>query len=295
LVEHRVAFDFEVEFANGGGLQGQDFRLDIDGADIDDQTLASLIVADLRLLMVANVRILNKRIIMERHKRVSRPTDNRKSAVIDLSHGIRDGMTTLPGLPPPVIGTHLSRAESRAHYAEGVEFHIGTVEMVANTGTYLDVPFHRFPDGLDLADMPASRCVGLKGRVVRAGSDRAIDVDLLSDVDVWQRAVLFHTGWDRHFGTEAYAVDAPYLTEATVQRLVDARATLVGIDSLNVDATDRNIRPAHTLLLAAGIPILEHLTGLDQLPDEGFELTALAPRVVGLGTFPVRAVARLTT
>jgi len=131
--------------------------------------------------------------------------------------------------------------------------------------------------------------------VARVGAGaRGMGAAALADVDTWGKAVLFHTGWDRHFSTPAYGVGAPFVTEAAVRRLVAGGARLVGIDSVNIDDITTDTRPAHTLLLAAGIPIVEHLTALDQLPDRGFEVTALAPRVQGMGTFPVRAVARIT-
>ena len=212
---------------------------------------------------------------------------------IDLSHPIRSGETTYPGLPAPVLGTHLSREASRARYAPGTEFDIGTIAMVGNTGTYLDTPFHRYHDGFDLAALPLASCVDLDGVVVRVPDRRAIDADLLADVEVSNRAVLFHTGWSRHFGTPKYGTGAPFLTEGAARRLVDGGATLVGIDSVNIDDTDGNARPAHTTLLAAGIPIVEHLTHLERLPDRGFRFTALPAPVVGLGTFPVRAIARI--
>ena len=294
MTQKRAVFDFEVDFANGGGLQGQDFRLDIEGDDVDDATLARFIVADLRLLMVGAVRIVNRRIIDEPHKRRPAVTGAGTGELIDLSHPISDGMVTYPGLPAPTIGSHLTREASRERYSVGTEFFIGTISMVANTGTYLDAPFHRYPDGADLAGLPAASCAGLEGVVIRHSEGRAIDADALADVETWGRAVLFHTGWDRNFGTPAYGVDAPFLTDAAARRLVDGGAALVGIDSVNVDDITAGDRPAHSRLLAAGTPILEHLTGLEQLPDRGFELTALAPRIVGLGTFPVRAVARIT-
>lgn len=291
MPDHRVVFDFEIEFSNGGGLQGQGFRLDIDGDDIADEALAELLVADLRLLMVGPVRITAKRVIEEPHERLAGPT--RQDRLVDLSHPIRAGMITYPGLPAPVIGTHLSREDSRQRYAPGTEFVIGTISMVGNTGTYVDAPFHRFPDGADLARIPLSALTDVPGLVIRAGERRAVDADALDGVDLGGRAVLFHTGWDRHFGTPAYAVEAPFLTAAAANRLIDGGAALVGIDSLNVDSTDGNDRPVHTALLAAGIPIVEHLAGLDELPDRGFELTALPAPIEGLGSFPVRAVARV--
>jgi kynurenine formamidase len=293
VTDHRVVFDFEIEFANGGGLQGHDFRLDIDGDDIAGEALAELLVADLRLLMVGSVRITAKRVIEEPHKRRPEPAAGAPDRLVDLSHPIRDGMITYPGLPAPVIGTNLSREDSRQRYAPETEFLIGSISMVGNTGTYVDAPFHRYPEGADLAGLPLSVLTDVPGMVIRVAGRRAIDTDALDGVDVDGRAVLFHTGWDRHFGTPAYTVEAPFLTGAAAGRLIDGGAALVGIDGLNIDSTDGNERPVHTALLAAGIPIIEHMTGLAQLPDEGFELTAVPAPVEGLGSFPVRAVARV--
>jgi arylformamidase len=211
----------------------------------------------------------------------------------ELSHPIRDGMVTYPGIPAPEIGTFLSREDSRERYAPGTEFFIGTISMAANTGTYIDVPFHRFPDGADLAATPAEALAYLPGLVIRTGEGPAIEPACLEGHELGGRAVLFHTGWDRHFGTPAYGEGAPYLTEETAARLVAAGAALVGIDSLNIDSTADPRRPVHTALLAAGIPIIEHLTGLSQVPDAGFEVTALPAPVMGLGSFPVRVIARV--
>jgi arylformamidase len=291
VADHRVVFDFEVEFVNGGGLQGHGFRLDIDADVIADEALAELLVADLRLLMVGAVRITARRVIEEPHKRRAGPTA--QDRLVDLSHPIRDGMVTYPGLPAPVIGAHLSREDSRQRYAPGTEFFIGSISMVGNTGTYVDAPFHRYPDGADLAGLPLSALTDAPGVVIRAAGRRAVDADALDGVDVYGRAVLFHTGWDGHFGTPAYAVEAPFLTAAAAGQLIDGGAMLVGIDSLNIDSTDGNQRPVHTALLRAGIPIVEHLTRLGDLPAEGFDVTALPAPVVGLGSFPVRVVARV--
>jgi len=211
--------------------------------------------------------------------------------IVDISHPIREGMVTYPGLPGPVLRTHLSREDSRAHYAGGTEFHIGAIDMVANTGTYIDAPFHRYPDGIDVAGLPLERLVGVQGVVVDPW-DRAIGPRVFDDVEVSGKAVLIRTGWDTRFGQADYLGDHPHLTEAGAQRLVDDGAWLVGIDSANIDETSQGLRPAHTLLLAAGIPVLEHLARLDQLPDGPFEVFAIPAPVVGMGTFPVRAVAR---
>jgi kynurenine formamidase len=209
---------------------------------------------------------------------------------IDLSHTIYDGLVTYPGLPAPAIRDHLSRVDSRKSYAPGTEFHIGRIEMVANTGTYLDSPSHRFEGKSDLSELRLDVLADLDGTVVRPPrGPRPIDASALDGVEVRGKAVLVETGWDRHFGTPAYASGHPFLTRDAAQRLADAGAALVGIDSLNIDDTADGTRPAHTILLGAGIPIVEHLTGLAALPAQGFRFFAVPPKVRGMGTFPVRA------
>jgi kynurenine formamidase len=212
--------------------------------------------------------------------------------LIDLSHPIEDGMVTYPGLPAPEITEHLTREASRERYAPGTEFSIGRITMVANTGTYLDSPFHRFAEGPDLARLRLERTADLPGVVVRVPEDvTAIGVPDLPVEDPRGRAVLFHTGWDRHWRTAAYGSGSPFLTRQTAEWLVAQDAALVGIDSLNIDDAADASRPAHTVLLEAGIPIVEHLTGLDQLPADGFRLHAAPSAVVGFGTWPVRVYA----
>jgi kynurenine formamidase len=296
--EHRVQFDFEIDFSNDGGIQGQGFRLDIDGEDISDEELAIAIIRDLRLLMVGEVRILNKQIIREPHKR-SRGTgeagygDGRDR--IDLSHVVEDGMVTYPGLPAPVICDFLSREQSRARYAPGTEFQIGAIELCGNTGTYLDSPFHRYADGTDLAGLPLERLAELDGIVVDVSGQagRAVDRNQLLPYDVRGKAVLVRTGWDRHWRTDAYFHGHPFLTAAAAEHLAAEGAALVGIDSLNIDDTSGGDRPAHSTLLAAGIPICEHLTNLAALPIQGFRFSAVPVKVHGMGTFPVRAYATI--
>lgn len=214
--------------------------------------------------------------------------------LIDLSHVIEDGMVTYRGLPAPHICDFLSREASRANYEPGTEFHIGQITMVANTGTYLDTPFHRYADGDDLSEVALDRTVDLPGLVVRCGDRQAIGPELLEGLDLRGRAILFHTGWDRHWRTEAYYADHPFLTEAAARRLVEGGAALVGIDSHNIDDTRTRTRPVHTVLLGAGTLIVEHMTGLEALPDGApFRFFAAPPKVKGFGTFPVRAFARL--
>ena len=218
--------------------------------------------------------------------------------LIDLSHTVEDGMITYRGLPGPAICDFWSRESSRGHYAEGVTFQIGRIDMVANTGTYLDTPFHRYADGHDLADLPLARCADLPGVVVRAREgETAIGPERFAGLDLAGRAVLVHTGWDRHWGSDAYFEGHPFLTAEAAEALVAAGAALVGIDSLNIDAAEDLRRPVHSTLLAAGIPIVEHMTGLAALPavpgDGGFRFSAVPVKVRGMGTFPVRAFARL--
>lgn len=217
-----------------------------------------------------------------------------RARFVELSHAIEDGLVTYPGLPAPRIVEHMTRAASRAHYAPGTEFSIAKLELVANTGTYLDAPFHRFEGGADLAGLTLETLVDLPGLVLRApAGHRALGPELLAGRELAGRAVLFATGWSRHFGTPAYAEGHPFVTRTAAEELVRRGATLVGIDSLNIDDTRDGERPAHTLLLGAGIHVVEHLTNLHQLPDTGFRFSAAPPRIRGLGSFPVRAFARL--
>ncbi len=299
MTEKRACFDFEIDFSNGGGIQGQGFRLDIDGDDITDDALAAYIIRDLNLLMVGEARILNKAIIEESHKRKTPASTGgiikMDGIQIDLSHKIENGMTTYKGLPGPIICDHLSFAESRTFYAEGTEFQIGRIDMVSNTGTYIDTPYHRYPEAPDLCGLPLHRVSDVPGIVVRlAGMNtRAIDWMAFAATDVTGKAVLIHTGWSAHWGTERYFDGHPYLTESAAEFLRDRGAILVGIDSLNIDDTSGNTRPVHSVLLADGIPIVEHLTNLDTLPNSGFRFSAVPPKIQGMGTFPVRAHARL--
>jgi kynurenine formamidase len=211
--------------------------------------------------------------------------------LIDLSHVIEDGMVTYPGLPGPQITPHLTREASRGSYAPGTEFAIDRISMVGNTGTYLDSPYHRHADGVDLAGLPLASLADLPTVVIRtAGSgSRAVDLAELKAVDVGGAAVLLHTGGDEHWGTPQYAEAAPFLTEAGARWLAEQHAALVGIDAVNIDDVDDRARPAHTVLLAAGIPIVEHLTGLAGAPALGARFSAVPPRVARFGTFPVRA------
>jgi arylformamidase len=214
--------------------------------------------------------------------------------LVDLNHIIVAGMTTYPGLPGPELTAHLTRAASREHYAPGVEFSIDRISMVGNTGTYVDSPYHRYADGADLADLPLESVADLPSIVVRltGRAERGIGPADLAGYDLAGSAVLLHTGWDRHWGTPAYGDPAPYLTGPGAAALVDAGVRLVGIDSVNIDDHHGGgHRPAHSILLAAGVPVLEHLTNLAALPDTGARLHAAPPRVRSFSTFPVRAYA----
>jgi arylformamidase len=214
---------------------------------------------------------------------------------IDLSHTVEHGMITYKGLPAPIICDYLSREASRARYAPGTEFHIGKIEMVANTGTYLDSPFHRYPDGDDLAQLKLESLANLDCVVVRvtARQDRAIDRLPFDSAILRGKAVLFHTGWDAHWRTDQYFENHPYVTAELAEQLVAARAALVGIDSFNIDSTDDGTRPVHSALLGAGIPIVEHLCGLATVPERGARFFAVPVKVKGMGTFPVRAFVKV--
>jgi kynurenine formamidase len=213
---------------------------------------------------------------------------------VDLSHTIEHAMTTHPGLPGPLICDFLSREASRGRFAPGVEFHIGRIDMVANTGTYLDSPFHRYADGKDLSALPLGSLAGLEAVVIRGpAAGRAIDRAAFAGRAVGGKAVLVRTGWDAHWRTPTYLEGNPYLTADAAAYLVAEGAALVGIDSLNIDDIEDLERPVHSTLLAAEIPIVEHLCHLGRLPDAGFRFSAVPPKVAGFGTFPVRAFATL--
>lgn len=211
--------------------------------------------------------------------------------LLDLSHAVEDGMTTYPGLPGPRICDFLSREASKAHYAPGTAFHIGRIDMVANTGTYLDAPFHRYEDGIDLAELPLESLADLETVVVDApvGRGRAIDASAFAGLDLRERAVLVRTGWSRHWRTDAYLSGHPFLTADAAVALRDAGARLVGIDSLNIDDTSGGERPVHSTLLRRDIPIVEHLANLEAVPERGARFFAVPVKVKAMGTFPVRA------
>ena len=224
-------------------------------------------------------------------KRGSGEAGKRESSLIDLSHTIEHGMTTYPGLPGPLICDYLSREASRSRYAPGVEFQIGKIDMVANTGTYLDSPFHRYADGKDLSRLPLEALAALDGVVARVSppGGRAISWRAFEDLDVRGKAVLVHTGWDVHWRTEQYLSNNPFLTHDAAEYLVSGGAVLVGIDSLNIDDIGDPHRPVHSTLLGADIPIVEHMCNLAALPDRQFRFFAVPAKVAGFGTWPVRA------
>ena len=216
--------------------------------------------------------------------------------LIDLSHEVEHGMVTYKGLPTPIICDFLSREESRQHYADGTEFAIGKIELVANTGTYVDSPFHRFADGIDLSELPLESLVDLEGIVIHAQNHgRAIPATAFERLNLAGKAVLIHTNWSRHWRTDQYFEGHPFLTREAARYLADSHAAFVGIDTYNIDDTTDGTRPAHTILLGNRIPICEHMCGLEHLPDMGFRFHAAPVKVKAFGTFPVRAYAVLDT
>jgi arylformamidase len=296
MTDFRARFDASINFGNGGRLQTEDFLLDIPGQQIGEAELATLLVRHLGLLMVQDVQISNLSVIEAPHRGSRRTGPDLPSGrrLIDLSHVIHQGMVTYPGLPGPEFLPHLTRDASRSVYAAGTEFTIDRISMLGNTGTYLDSPFHRYPDGGDLAGLALAQLADLPIVMGRfAGSlERGIGPLALASLEIEGRAVLLHTGWDSRFGTDEYAGPAPYLTGDAARYLVEHGAALVGIDSVNIDDTiPGGERPAHSLLLAADIPVLEHLTNLGEVPADGARLHAAPPKVAGFGTFPVRAYA----
>ena len=322
MTEYRAHFDAEIDFVNGGGLRAEAFRLDLPSADLDEDAIGRLLVRHLGLALVGRVALSNLRIVEEPHRgsrgvadagagdgdaEAAHPGPSAapdagagagaaRGELVDLSHTVRAGLVTYPGIPAPTITPHLTREASREHYAPGTEFAIDLITMAGNTGTYLDSPYHRYAEGGDLASLSLDTLVALPAEVFHLtdASSRGIPAEVFLDRALAGTAVLLHTGWSRHFGTPEYAHGAPFLTEAGARHLVEAGVVLVGIDSLNIDDTESGgERPAHSVLLEAGVHVVEHLTALDRLPPRGARFTAVPPRVEGFGTFPVRAFAEL--
>jgi arylformamidase len=289
VTEYRASFDAVISFSNGGDLTAHGFRVDVPSSEVSDAEIAALFVGSLGLLMTDSVKLSNVEVFAEPHKGTrGGPSDHSRGGpgtggrLVELNHVIRAGMITYPGLPGPAI-------------APGTEFAIDELTLVGNTATYLDAPYHRYPDGADLSSIPLAETVDLPAIVVRVtgAGQHGIDVGALAALDVRGAAVLLHTGDDARFGSPAYAEGGHFLTRGGAAWLADHGPALVGIDALNIDDIDDGSRPAHTLLLAAGIPVVEHLTGLGQLPPSGARFTAVPLRIAGFGTIPVRAFARL--
>lgn len=310
MINRSVRFDFDAVSATGERLHGRDFRAEGESTALSDEVIVGRLVRDFALQTRPEVRIFNRRVVEHPSppsgetpiaQGGSVPDAPKRGRFVDLSHTIEDGMVTVRGFPASVVCDYLSHEDSRERYAVGTEFHIGRIDMVANTGTYVDSPFHRFADGADLRELPLTSLAELEVRVARVGArtarsvTRSTIVELLGAVPLRGRAVLVHTGWDENWGTERYFDDHPYLTADAAQYLTDQGAALVGIDSLNIDDTRDGHRPVHTRLLGAGIPIVEHLRGLEQLPIIGATFSAVPVKVRGMGTFPVRAYGRLPT
>lgn len=295
--EYRARFGFDIAFTNGGGMHGDGFRLDLPSPDLDAEAIGLLLIRHLGLTLVESVVLHDLEIVAEQHRgsRGVEATPTSARRIVDLSHPIHAGLVTYPGLPAPEITPFLTREDSRAKYAPGTEFAMDVITMIGNTGTYIDSPFHRYADGGDLSSLPLEKLVDLPAEVFHltdawSSGRRGIGSATLADRDLVGTAVLLHTGWDRYFGTTEYGRGAPFLTGAGAQALVDAGVALVGIDSLNIDDTESGgERPAHSTLLAAGIPVVEHLANLGLLPARGARFTAAPPAVAGFGTFPVRA------
>ncbi|MRG61661.1 cyclase family protein [Agromyces sp. CFH 90414] len=307
MTQYRAAFDADIAFVNGGGLRADGFRLDLPSADVTETQVAELLVRHLGLALVASVALTNLQVVEEAHKgsrgvadAVGEPGERAdapaRGELVDLSHPIREGLVTYPGIPAPTITPHLTREASRANYAPGTEFRMDVIHLAGNTGTYLDSPFHRYEGGGDLASLPLETLVGLRAEVFHLAdaTERGIPAEVFFERDLRGAAVLLDTGWVSRFGTPAYATGAPFLTGAGAQYLADVGVALVGIDSLNIDDTESGgERPAHSILLDAGIHVVEHLAALERVPARGARFTAVPPRIEGFGTFPVRAFAEL--
>jgi len=302
MQEHRAVFDVRIEFVNGGGLSAEGFRLDVPRADIEQAEAARLLVEHLGLAMVGRVVFDRFEIVEEPHKG---SRGMREPAVVaggapvrlvDLSHTLREGLVTYPGVPAPSLAPHLRRGEGS--YAPGTSFSMDILTIAGNTGTYLDTAWHRYEGGADLAALDLATLVDLPTEVfhLQDSTSRGIPASVFHDRDVRGKAVLLHTGWDARFGTPEYGVDAPYLSPEGVDHLARQGVLLVGIDSLNIDDTSpaaAGERPAHSVFLANGIHVVEHLTNLGALPPSGALFTAVPPKFEGTGTFTVRAYAKV--
>ncbi|AYG05236.1 cyclase family protein [Gryllotalpicola protaetiae] len=303
MTDYRAVFDAHISFVNGGSLSADGFRLDLPSDAISEAEIGRLLVQHLGLALVADVRLENLQVIEEQHRgsRGVEPLAAVATAdfrLVELSHTIREGMVTLPGIPSPGIRPHLTREQAVERYAPGTTFVMDVIDLAGNTGTYLDTPFHRYEGGSDLAATTLETLVDLPAEVFHLtdADARGIPASVFFDREVRGKAVLLHTGWDRHFGSPEYATDAPFLAPGGVAYLAEHGVTLVGIDSQNIDDTEADAggeRPEHSVFLAAGIHVVEHLTGLGELPPSGALFTAVPPRVEGFGTFPVRAFAKV--
>jgi arylformamidase len=292
VLQYRAELDAAVTLRSGGRVRAEGLYVDVPHADATGDDVKRALVGALGLHDVEQVELSRVRVFAE-----PAPVPGERPArtrFVELSHVIEAGLATTPGLPGPVIEPYMTWEQSRDRYAEGTEFSFDRIDMLGQTGTYLDTPRHRYEGGTDLAGLPLERLAELPAVLVRtAGSGRrAVDVGDLEPLTVAGHAVLLHTGGDRGWGTDRYPVDNPFLTEAGARLLAERGAALVGIDSVNVDdPRPGGERPVHSILLAAGIPIVENLTGLAGLPPSGFRFTAVPPRIAAFGTFPVRAYA----
>ena len=303
MTDYRAVFDVQIAFVNGGGLTAEGFRLDVPGSGTSERDVARLLVQHLGLALVGDVRFSRLQIVAERHKgsrgvREQRdPTRDVDHLLVDLSHTIREGMSTLPEASP-IITSLLSRQESTQRSATGTPSASDGMSLPENTGTCLDTSFHRHQDGADLPMVRLDSVVDLPTEVFHLSDavERGLPASVFHDRDVRGKAVLLHTGWDRHFGTPRYQDRAPFLRADGAQYLAAQGVRLVGIDSIDIDdlaVTARGERPARSFLLAAGIHVVEHLTGMDALPPADLTFTAVPLKVARLGTIPVRAFAKV--
>lgn len=304
MTDYRAVFDAHVSFVNGGSLSAQGFRLDVPDQDITEGELGRLLVQHLGLALVSEVRFDRLEIVAEQHKGSRGVADantsepDARARLVDLSHTISEGLVTLPGVPSPVITPHLTREQAVSRYAPGTTFVMDVISLPGNTGTYFDTAYHRYEDGADLAAVALETVVDVPAEVfhLEDALERGIPASVFYDRDVRGKAVLLHTGWDRHFGTPAYHDGAPFLRADGVAYLAEQGVRLVGIDSINIDDTSaaaKGERPAHSVFLASGIHVIEHLTKLGELPASGAAFTAVPPKVERFGTFPVRAFAKV--
>ena len=170
-------------------------------------------------------------------------------------------------------------------------FHIGLLTICTNTGTYLDVPFHRYADGHDLADLALEQVAGVPAVCsTAAASRRSTSRPTISSGSPGTRCSSAPTTQCTS-ARERTSRTTRTSSAASAEALVAADVACVGIDSMNIDGTATGDRPVHSILLRRGSRSSSTSPTSPRCPDRGFTFTAVPPKIEGAGTFTVRAFA----